>query len=487
MRTITGCRVRRMVAAVLWIVVACSLVLFGQATAENPGLRVTRTMSSAHALPESTFQVTLELKADADLNGVGLRENLPIGWTIHAVENAGAAFKLSEVEWVFTDPMYAGTTLYVTYEVTVPAAARLISDPLPQCFTISGTYQTTVPSFETETEGESTVEIVSALPIGTAIAHLIPQQIAGVDIIDLRLSRWISEAQLQRALELWQQDLPVPGTAGKRIDLAMINHLAAQFETCTRADDALPLSIDPELSAVRTLETFLPCDSVLLQEGCLDPGQSARLITVSIEITPSFDAYGVGLKEWFPSAWKATPIEQNGFWYRPSAGEWVYPTRVRAGETIKVFYQIEVVSTPYDSVVAGAGCCGQEMAIVGEVSSALECSIAPVLGEDTVTVGTCIPVILAISRWDVEEDRLDVELSDSITFPQVQRAVQFWVQDLPVPHTCGYTVGYHTLKSIVAYWLSGTPVTAPLSQDGVLPTCGDSTEDCETAPCIDGW
>jgi len=486
-RGLIYCRARRIVAVALWMIVACSLVLFAQAATENPGMRVTRSLSAAHALPESTFQVTLELKADTDLNGVGLREHLPFGWVIHPVENDGAAFKRSEAEWVFNETIEAGSTHYITYELTVPAAGQLMTNPLPQCFTISGTYQTTVPSFETATEGESTIEIDSALPIGTAIAHLIPQQVAGTDIIDLRLSRWISEAQLERALELWQHDLPVPGTAGQRIDLATMNHLAAQFETCTRADDALPLSIDPELIAIRTLETFLPCDHVLLPEGCLDPGQAARLVSVHIAITPSFDAYGISLKEWLPSAWKATPIEQDGFRYRSSANEWIYPTKVRAGETIELTYQIEVIPTPYDSVEAGAGCCGQEMLLVGEASAALECSIAPVLGEDTVTVDSCIPVLLAISRWDVEEDRLDVKLSDSISLGQVQRAVQFWANNQPVPHTCGYTVGYHMLKSIVAYWLAGTPITLPLSQDAALPSCGDSSEDCESALCIEGW
>ena len=487
MKVFNGCRVRWVAAIALWIIVACGLTLFAQTNAENPGLHVTRSLSAVHALPESTFQVTLELKADTDLNGVGLRETLPFGWIIHPVENAGAAFKRSEAEWVFNETIEAGTRRFVTYELTVPAARQLLSDPLPQCFTISGTYQTTVPSYETAIEGESTIEVVSELPIGTAIAHLIPQQVIGVDTIDLRLSRWISEAQLERALEFWQHDLPVPGTGGQRIDLAMINHLAAQFETCTRADDALPLSINPELQAVRTLDTFLPCDTVLLPEGCLDPGQAARLVTVTLQITPSYDAYGVGLKEWFPSAWKVTLVDQDGFWYRPSAREWVYPTRVRAGETLELTYQIEVVPTAFDSVVADAGCCGQGMTIVGEASAALECSAAPVLGEDTVTVNSCIPVLLAISRWDVRNDRLDVKLSDTISFSQVQKAVQFWEQNLPVPHTCGYTVGYHTLKSIVAYWLSATPVTLPLSQDVALPACGNSAEDCASATCIEGW
>jgi SprB-like repeat protein len=486
-RVIKGCRVHRMVAVALWVVMAFGLVLFAQADGENPGMRVTRSLSAAHALPESTFQVTLELKADTDLNGVGLREHLPFGWVIHPVENDGAAFKRSEAEWVFNETIEAGSTHYITYELTVPAAGQLMTNPLPQCFTISGTYQTTVPSFETATEGESMIEVDSSLPIGTAIAHLIPQQVAGTDIIDLRLSRWISEAQLERALELWQHDLPVPSTAGQRIDLATMNHLAAQFETCTRADDALPLSIDPELIAIRTLETFLPCDSVLLPEGCLDPGQEARLVSVHVTITPSFDAYGISLKEWMPSAWEATPIEQDGFWYRPSANEWVYPTKVHAGETIELTYQIEVIPTPYDSVEAGAGCCGQDMVLIGEASAALECSVAPVLGEDTITVSTCLPVLLAISRWDVAEDRLDVKLSDSLSIRQVQRAVEFWQQNQPVPHTCGYTVGYHTLKNIVAYWLSGTPITMPLSQDAALPSCGDNSEDCESALCLEGW
>jgi hypothetical protein len=473
----------------LLIVVASSLALLAQNGTENVGMVVTRSISAAHALPESTFQVTLELKVDVDLDGVGLREVLPIGWMIHPVENAGAAFKRSEGEWVFNEAIEAGATLYVTYEVTIPPSGQLMSNPLPQCFSINGTYQATVPSFEIAIQGESTIEIVSDLPIGTAIAHLIPAPLGGVDTIDLRLSRTISALQLQRALELWQHDLVVPNTGGERIDLAMMNHLAAQFETCTRADDALPLSIDPELEAIRTLETFLPCDSVLLPEGCLDPGQSAREITVRVRITPSFDAYGVGLKEWFPSAWRVTPIKHDGFWYRPSASEWVYPARVRTGETLEVVYQVEVVSMGSDSVELSARCCGQEMLIVGEAFSALECSTSAVLGENTVTVGPCIPVILAISRWDVEEDRLDVRLSDNITFPQLQRAVQFWAQDLPVPHTCGYTVGYHTLKSLVTYWLSGFPVTGPLPlpHEGLLPVCGDSIDDCLTASCIEGW
>jgi len=89
----------------------------------------------------------------------------------------------------------------------------------------------------------------------------------------------------------------------------------------------------------------------------------------------------------------------------------------------------------------------------------LGCGKRDVTGEDTVHIWQCLPVILVISRWDVLNDSLDVTLSNNISFPQVQRAVAFWQQNAAVPYTCGYTVGYETLKTIVAHWLTGTPVT----------------------------
>jgi hypothetical protein len=471
--------------AVLLILVLGSLSALSQAGTEDVGLVVTRSISTAYALPDSIIRVALHIKADVDLYGVGIREVLPIHWTIHPIENAGAAFKRSEGEWVFDQPIEAGTTLVLTYEAAIPSAGRLLSDPLPQCFTIHGLYQATVPSFETPILGDSSIEVDSTLPISTAIAHLVPASADSADSIDLRLSPTISKAQLERALDLWRYDYTVPGTGGERMDLATISHLAALYETCTPAHEQLPISIDPQLTAVRTIETFLPCDSVLMPEGCYDPGLSAREVTVRVQITPSFDAYGVGLAEWFPPAWRVTPIEHHGFWYRASTAEWVYPTRVRAGETIEVVYLIEVMAAAGEHLTASLGCCGWEALIRGEASSALQCSAAPVTGEDTVLVQSCVPVLLAISRWDVAEDRFDATLSNLITLPQVQRAMEFWETSQPIPHTCGYSVGYHMLKRIVAYWQSGTQVITQLP-GSPLETCAESPALCVEDTCLDG-
>jgi hypothetical protein len=416
--------------------------------------------------------VTLHLKTDQDLVGLGIQEMLPIGWEIHPVENAGAAFKRAEARWVFEKTIQAGSHWEIVYEVTVPEAARLMTGPLPRCFSITGTLQARVPAFEIPVIGDSEIQVVSALPIMSAIAHLVPQKDMGnPDTIDLRLTQIITREQYTRALELWQGDIAIPWTHGEMLDLALIERVAAYYITCTPVDEPLPLSLDPELVAIRTISTFLPYDTVLLANGCLDPGIQARTFVVSVEITGSNDAYGVGLKEWFPVGWQVTPISNDGFWYRSSQVEWIYPKRLAAGEAKKIVYQVEVAPSFPNDFDDPTTCCGEDVTIVGVVSSELGCCERAVTGENTVHIWRCLPVILAISRWDTANDRLDVTLSDRISFLQVQRAVAFWLHSAPVPHTCGYTVGYETLKMIVTYWLTNTPVTE------ALPAA--STERCE--------
>jgi len=478
----TRCQV---VLVAMLIVILGSISALSQTGAAVAEMQVTRFISTAYAVPDSVIRVTLVVEAKTDLLGVGIHEILPINWTIQPVENAGAAFKRADAEWVFEQPLDAGTSKVIVYEVAIPSAGMLLSDPLPQCFRIQGTYQATVPSFETAILGDTGLEVSSTLPIPTVIAHLIPSTDGMSDEIDLRLNQKLSKAQLDRALEYWQYDFVVPGTGGEEISLAMIEHLTALYETCTPAMDLLPLSIDPMLTAIRTIDTFLPCDSVLMFEGDRDPGLAARQVTVRVRITPSFDAYGVGLKEWLPTAWQVTPIYHNGFTYRPSEREWIYPAKLRAGETVEIIYVAEVVPTSWDLFSASGSCCGTDMRIVGEASAGLECSVAPVIGEDTVLVQTCVPVLLAISRWDVDNDRFDARLSNIITRPQMQRAMAFWEESEVVPHTCGYTVGWHMLKRITAYWQSGTPITQALPA-GVLETCGDPMQECGIPDCVDG-
>ena len=481
-----GSRRIRFVVAVLGVLLLAGITGLGQDGLQDADIQVTRQISAYHALPESTFVVTLRLAASEDLVGVGISEVIPRGWIIDPVQNDGAAFKRSDNEWVFGEKIRAGGTRELVYEVSIPSAEQLVGVQLPACFSIEGTVQARTPRIEVPIIGETLIEVGSVLPIPSAVAHLMAQTGDAPDSIDLRMSKRISEDQLARALQLWQAGIPVPDTGGRTIDLAMMELLVGYYETCTPVDLPLPLAGEGGLVAVRTLNTFLPCDSVLLPEGCRDPGVNARRVSVAVTITAEYDAYGVGLSEWLPEGWRVTAVEHEGLWFRGATAEWIYPRRLAAGDTIQVLYEVEVATSEADTLYLATGCCGWDATISGEVSSALACGDWEVAGEELVHVWDCLPVILAISRWDTEADGLDATLSDFISFSQLQRAVAFWLEGGVVPHTCGFKVGYETLKMITGHWLTHTPVTQNLP-DAPAGPCDDVDAGCYVPAGSCGW
>ena len=424
---------------------------------------VTRTISTIAALPGTTFLVVVRLEPQMDLAGVGIQENLPVGWKVKPLENAGAAFKRSEVQWVFIDQIKANTTKVISYEVTVPDSDRLIATTLPVCFTITGTFQAMTPALEIPIEGDSKIEITDALPLKTAIAHLVPR--VGVDTadsIDLRLSQKIDPRQLTRALEMWQYEESVPWTQGATISLQQMKELSAYAYTCTPVDLPLPLVPEANITAVRTINTPVPCNNILLNYYGPGGDKAASTFTVKVEMWADQDLYGVGLEEDLPTGWKVIPIDNDGFIYKASRTEWVYPTKLPANTMKAVIYQVQVPQTEAIELAASDPCYASSNDLYGLVDAGLPCMETPVSGDSGVDVSDCVSVLVAISRWDVDNDRLDITLSDKISFPQVQRAIAFWLEDEIVPWTCGQTVGYHMLKEIIAYWLTGTNICDPL-------------------------
>jgi len=424
---------------------------------------VTRTISTVAAIPGSTFLVVVRFEPQMDLAGVGIQENLPVGWKIKPLENAGAAFKRSDVQWVFIDQIKAHTTKVISYEVTVPESDQLIATTLPVCFTITGTFQAMTPFMEIPIEGDAKIEITDALPLKTAIAHLVPR--LGIDMddtIDLRLSQKIDPQQLARALEMWQYDEAIPWTQGKRINLVEMKELSAYAYTCTPVDLPLPGMLPTNITAVRTIATPVPCNNILLNYYGPGGDKAGSTFTVKVEIWADQDLYGVGLEEDLPAGWKVIPIENDGFTYKASRTEWVYPTKLPANTMKTIIYQVEVPQTEAIEIAASDPCYASSNDLYGIVDAGLPCMETPVTGDSGVDVSECVSVLVAISRWDVDNDRLDITLSDKISFHQVQRAIAFWLEDEIVPWTCGQTVGYHMLKEIIAYWLTGTNICDPL-------------------------
>ena len=441
-------------------------------------VRVTRTISTSAALPGSTFLVVVRIEPQMDVAGVGLQENLPVGWKIKPLENAGAAFKRASVQWVFVDQIRANSTKIISYELSVPPSDQLIATTLPVCFTLTGTFQSMTPYLELPVEGDSKIEISTALPLKEAIAHLVPRVgLDTEDTIDLRLSQKIDPQQLKRALEMWQNDEVVPWTQGSTITLEQMKELAAYAYTCTPVDLPLPPVPAARISAVRTIATPVPCNNVLLNYYGPGGDKAGSTFTVKVEIWADQDLYGVGLKEEVPTGWKVIPIENGGLTYKRARNEWVWPTKLPAGTTKTIIYQVEVPQTEMIEMAASDPCYASSNDIYGVVDSALPCMEAPVTGDSGVDVSDCLSVLVAISRWDVEHDRLDITLSDRISFQQVQRAIAFWLEDEVVPWTCGETVGYHMLKEIIAYWLTGTGICDP------LPVIPDGPCDPDASVC----
>jgi len=426
-------------------------------------VRVTRTISTSAALPGSTFLVVVRMEPQMDVAGVGLQENLPVGWQIKPLENAGAAFKRSTVQWIFVDQIRANTTKVISYELTVPPASQLMTSTMPVCFTLSGTFQAMAPFMEIPVDGDSKVEVSSCLPLKEAIAHLVPRLgVDSEDTIDLRLSQKIDSQQLARALEMWQNDEPAPWTCGAMISLEDMKELSAYAYTCTPVDLPLPLVPAARINAVRTILAPVPCNNVLLNYTGPGGDRAGSTFTVKVEIWADQDLYGVGLDEDVPAGWKVIPVENDGLTYKRSRTQWVYPTKLPAGVMKTIIYQVEVPQGESVEIASSDPCYASSNDLYGIVDSALPCMEVPVTGDSGVDVSECVSVLVAISRWDVMHDQLDITLSDRISFLQVQRAIAFWLEDEVVPWTCGQTVGYHMLKEIIAYWLTGTNICDPL-------------------------
>jgi len=426
-------------------------------------VRVTRTISTSAALPDSTFLVIVRMEPQMDVAGVGLQENLPVGWQIKPLENAGAAFKRSTVQWIFVDTIRANTTKVISYELTVPPASQLMTSTMPVCFTLTGTFQAMSPFMEIPVEGDSKVEVSSCLPLKEAVAHLVPRTSVDVeDTIDLRLSQKIDSQQLARAVEMWQNDESVPWTCGTTISLEDMKELAAYAYTCTPVDVSLPLVSAANIYAVRTILAPVPCNNVLLNYTGPGGDRAGSTFTVKVEIWSDQDLYGVGLDEDVPAGWKVIPVENDGLTYKRSQTQWVWPTKLPAGVVKTIIYQVEVPQSQAVEIAASDPCYASSNDLYGVVDAALPCMHVAVTGDSGVDVSECVSVLVAISRWDVMHDQLDITLSDKITFLQVQRAIAFWLEDEVVPWTCGQTVGYHMLKEIIAYWLTGTNICDPL-------------------------
>lgn len=190
----------------------------------NTYLHVDRT------LPGQTFQVTVTIAINTELNGLGLDENLPEGWKVTPQQNDGLTYHASAVQWLLVGKIPAGTVKKIVYDVAVPADAEV------DIYDLSGNISSASPSFEAAVLGESQVEISECLPISWVISRWDTEE----DKFNIQLGDLITFAQIQQAVAWWLEGKVIDKTCGAVIDLKTMEELIAYWLTETPVYEPLP-------------------------------------------------------------------------------------------------------------------------------------------------------------------------------------------------------------------------------------------------------
>jgi PKD repeat protein len=114
---------------------------------------VTTPIKDKKVLPGQIFRVQVQMKLNKNINGLGLDEDLPQGWTIREVSNAGGSLKKSQLQWLWAQQLPAGTVLTVIYEVFVPKTAK------PGGVALLGKLTSFSPRFLIKVVGDGSVQV----------------------------------------------------------------------------------------------------------------------------------------------------------------------------------------------------------------------------------------------------------------------------------------------------------------------------------------
>jgi hypothetical protein len=100
-----------------------------------------------------TVRVTVHVRINQAINGLGLDEDPPSGWAARESQNAGALFKKAELQWLWAQRLQAGQTLTVVYELIVPPGTPA------GLFKLSGQLTSFSPRFSVPVVGDAEIRV----------------------------------------------------------------------------------------------------------------------------------------------------------------------------------------------------------------------------------------------------------------------------------------------------------------------------------------
>ncbi len=407
-----------------------------------------RVVTTTHAALGTTFRVTVTITVRTSMSGLGLDEDLPANWEVTPIDSAGATFKVAQTQWVFPTIVRSGETRRIVYDVTIPKTDQLIGGPLPQDFDIVGRVSSTVPDIKEipvlgETnESYSRISIVTCLPPLVALAHLD----TATDTVNLRLPEDVTFDQMQRGIAFWQEDTAVPGTCEAPLDLQSLKQLVAHHLANVPVDRTIEEDTSVSGSALRSILAPLPFFQVYLRT----PG--GNIFRVKVEVHAEKDLFGLALTEKLPERWEVKPLEGSSAAFKQLANTWIFTEKIPAGSRRSVIYEVVV---PMDEIIS-------QYVIQGLIESFSPNFQIEVGKDQLLNVVECLDIPVAISHLNVEQNTIDVALSNKISFAQIQTAIALWLEDEEVVGTCGKTIDFRMLQILISYWLTDTPVDQPL-------------------------
>ena len=211
-------------------------------TVFTPNVAVRRTIDTFipvdQTIPGQTFRVTLQIQVNKRLNGLGVDENVPSGWTVSVIESSTAELRLEDTQWLFSEVLEQGTVKTILYEVTVPVQFQ--EDAV---YRIDGTASSASPQLNLPVTGDSEIEVLNGFSIPLVVAHWD----ASNQALDLKghPKHKIDLNQILRAISWWREGMEVPSTEDatgkkKKIDFKTMQELVAYWLTDTSVFDPLP-------------------------------------------------------------------------------------------------------------------------------------------------------------------------------------------------------------------------------------------------------
>ena len=204
------------------------------------------------------------------------------------------------------------------------------------------------------------------------------------------------------------------------------------------------------VTAERSIETCLPVDTTI-------PGGFVK-VTISLRANTLLN--GLSVSETIPVGWTFQAEDNDGATLRINGQtlEWLFLERF-ADDGVNSYRQITyalIAPTPMlDGGIAQANVHG----VIGSSSPRISQTI---LGDDKLTITDSLTVPVAISRWDTENQKVDLCLKEQIAFDQIQYAVSLWLSGSEVPLTNGKGIDLAMIQELIAYWLTGSSVHDPL-------------------------